>query len=116
MVERLKHVSKFVDISNPDSIEDYNQYVFESIVVMDATMSCRFLGGIGVHPWGLHFGASVPALINNCDGLQYAELIPKVMSCEILSAYAQTELGHGKRFTSHRPPCMRNLRSTDKYR
>ncbi|KAH7706403.1 Protein C48B4.1 [Aphelenchoides avenae] len=79
VVERLKHVSKFVDVNDPDSIEDYNQ----------------FLGGIGVHPWGLHFGASVPALINNCDEEQYAQLVPKVMSCAILSAYAQTELGHG---------------------
>jgi alkylation response protein AidB-like acyl-CoA dehydrogenase len=55
----------------------------------------RFLGG-SIHPWGLHFGASVPALINNCDEEQYAELLPKVMSCEVLSTYAQTELGHGK--------------------
>ncbi|KAH7713092.1 Protein F59F4.1 [Aphelenchoides avenae] len=77
-VERLKHVSKFVDVNNPECIEDYN----------------IFLGG-SIHPWGLHFGASVPALINNCDEEQYAELIPKVMSCEVLSTYAQTELGHG---------------------
>lgn len=37
----------------------------------------------------------MPALINNCDEEQYAQLVPKVMSCAILSAYAQTELGHG---------------------
>lgn len=46
-------------------------------------------------PVSVHYDMFIPALKNLGTPQQQAEWIPRTINCNIIGAYAQTEMGHG---------------------
>ena len=47
------------------------------------------------NPGGLHFGMFATAMENLAEPQLKEKWMPKMVTCEILGTYAQTEMGHG---------------------
>ena len=51
------------------------------------------------NPGGLHFGMFTTAVENLAEPQLKEKWMPKMLTCEILGTYAQTEMGHGILYT-----------------
>lgn len=47
------------------------------------------------NPLSVHYDMFIPALRNLGTDEQQASWVPRAISCKVIGAYAQTELGHG---------------------
>ncbi|KAI1722987.1 acyl-CoA oxidase domain-containing protein [Ditylenchus destructor] len=90
--QRLESVAK-LSVAMMEHID--NRGAIDPTNPEDAWYFNTLVMGIDGDPFHLHYIMAIPTLMNNCDGEQLSEILPKLLNREIIATYAQTELGHG---------------------